>query len=97
MMENQTDQTRALVETVQALAEAQTKQAEAFQRQLQSILDVWNQPVPERTEPLLSLRETELLRDLRQAANAGDKLAADILKPENKLQLEEYFALFRES
>jgi hypothetical protein len=97
IVEAQNDQTRILVETVQALAEAQTRQAEAFQRQLQTLIDVWNQPAVERTEPLRSHREQELLRDVTSAARSGDQMAADILKPENAAQLEEYLSLFRES
>lgn len=97
IMESHTEQTRALVETVQLLAEAQTKQAEAFQRQLQVIVDIWNQPVPNREDPIRSARETQLMRDLQREAEAGDYLARELQKPENKAQLEEYLDLFRES
>jgi len=96
-MESHTEQTRALVETVQLLAEAQTKQAEAFQRQLQGILDIWNRPIPERENPLLSSRDTELLSQLRSEARSGDKQADFLLNPDNVEHLEEYLSLFRES
>lgn len=97
ILESHTEQNRALVETVQALSESLARQAEASQRQIQAILDVWNQPIPERETPLRTMREAELLRDLSREANNGHVDAAEMLKPENKEQLEEYLSLFRES
>ena len=97
IVEAQTEANRALVDTIQALAEAQTRQAEAFQKQIQAILDVWNQPVPERLEPVRSLREQELLRDLKREADGGLDAAQEMLKPENAAQLEEYLSLFNQS
>jgi hypothetical protein len=91
------DQTDRLTQCIEAMAGAQAKQAEAFQTQVQSILELWKQPIVDPDRVLRSPREQELLRDLNMEAKNGNSLAEEYLKPENAAQLEEYLRLFNES
>jgi hypothetical protein len=95
MMRLQHHQSELMLSAITALTNNQSEQAKAYQKQVEQILNIWNQPPPPREEDLRSPREAELLRDLRTFEKQGDPRAKELLNDSE--QLAEYLSLFRDS